>query len=215
MSQRLFNEGGIDLCGHSLQPVAVDHRLLHASLSWYKASDLTERPGSFTVCGLAGTSFSGLLQGVLHKYGVLPRDTPSPLISAGILELKPVEIAFFGKLPRQILAAVPQFTPVMALSSLYRGKWKAFSPNNLTGQWLSLAGGYAIEQVDYYPWPVLLYTSFSSAVALICIPVWDTSTLVTSGHLFTADVEDVREGGRTKCAQMMIKNELWYWHLGS
>ncbi|KAI6130523.1 hypothetical protein EDD16DRAFT_1092232 [Pisolithus croceorrhizus] len=93
----------------------------------------------------------------------------------------------------------------MALSSLYRGKWKAFSPNNLTGQWLSLAGGYAIEQVDYYPWPVLLYTSFSSAVALICIPVWDTSTLVTlpdrscwcfafrSGHHFTADVEDIHE----------------------
>ncbi|TFY50312.1 hypothetical protein EVJ58_g11101, partial [Rhodofomes roseus] len=82
------------------------------------------------------------------------------------------------------------------------GETESFGSNNLMGQWLSAAGGYTVEQVDYYPsgvtavgivstlvcatwtdatrerarWPVLVYMAVAVIVAAVCILVWASPT---------------------------------------
>jgi len=78
------------------------------------------------------------------------------------------------------------------------GEVESFGSNNLMGQWLSVIGGFTVEQVDYYPsgvtafgivstlvcatwtdytrarWPVLVYMCVCCAIAAVCILVWSS-----------------------------------------
>ncbi|TFY74306.1 hypothetical protein EWM64_g9706 [Hericium alpestre] len=155
--------------------------------SWYKPGELGKRSAIFTSSGLAGTLFSGVLQGAVYQF-IIDGIITLPIALYGFLIFPDVPAttkAFYLSEEERLLSSDRMSTDTsrkplswnLAKRVLTRWRWYAcsllfaisgetesFGSNNLMGQWLS-AIGYTVEQVDYYPSGV---TAFGIASTIVC-----------------------------------------------
>ncbi|KAG9317604.1 major facilitator superfamily domain-containing protein [Chiua virens] len=162
--------------------------------SWYKPGELGKRSGIFTSSGLAGTLSSLLLRVIysliyisfiidgvitlpiaLYGFLVFP-DVPATTRAFYLTEEERLLSYDRLKLDHDITRRPLSWTLIKRVLTRWRwygcsllfaisGETESFGSNNLMGQWLSAVGGYAVEQVDYYPSGV---TAFGIASTLVC-----------------------------------------------